>query len=367
MANPERTMARMQVVGKVSPIEGADRIERAKVGGWEVVIAKGSFHDGDYVVFYEPDTFMPVDDPRYAFLAERGNVKQMEVEGKPVTGHVLRTSRLRGVYSQGLALDPHEVIPDVPEEHYADLYRNKVRLDKMVGVCEYDPGIVMSAEFIGPYDPAIGPQTDAERIQNVEEDVFDLIKRTDYFASVKVDGSSTSMVYDPRHSRVRVFSHRRELDPTKGIGKAMWQAAEAKGLQAWCAEHPGITLQMELLGPKFNCNRLGFKENRLMLFSMWDMANCRYLDPYAYFVAENLHVRPLGLDLDEFQTTDMLIEFIDGLRGHTVKDRLDEGVVVHVMGPGDLTDEEYDKVRDALGQTMQMKVISRAYLAKAKE
>lgn len=366
MANPKRTMARMQVVGKVSPIEGADRIERAKVGGWEVVIAKGSFHEGDYVVFYEPDTFMPVDDPRYAFLAERGNVKQMEVEGKPVTGHVLRTSRLRGVYSQGLALDPHEVIPAVPEEHYADLFGNRVRLDKMVGVCEYDPGIVMSADFLGPYDPAVAPQTDAERIQNVDDDVFQLMKDADYFVSVKVDGSSTTMVYDPRHSRIRTFSHRRELDPTRGIGLAVWQAAEDKGIQPWLTAHPGITLQMEMLGPKFNGNRLGLKGNALRLFSVWDMAECRYLDPYAFTIARGLHTRPCDIDLADYATTTDLIEKVDGLRGMTVKDRLDEGVVIHVVGQGDLSDGEYERLRDALGQTMQCKVISRAYLAKAK-
>lgn len=41
--------------------------------------------------------------------------------------------------------------------------------------------------------------------------------------------------------------------------------------------------------------------------------------------------------------------------------------VDHVIGRGDVTQGEWDALESELGLTMQVKVISRAYLAKAKE
>ena len=367
MSNPNRKMATLRQVTGVTPIEGADASEAVHVGGWVVVERKGIYHTGDYVIYMEPDTAMPVDNPNYAFLAERGT-KTMVVKGVTRNVHVLRTIRLRGTFSQGILFRPEDLLPNIPEHAYPQICERKVDLSSMCGVCEYEPIFVMSADFLGAYDQMVGPQTDAERIQNVDEETFSLIKRTDSFFSVKVDGSSTTTVYDPRHQKVRFFSHRRELDPTKGIGLALRDAATSQGIVKWCEGHPGVSVQAELCGPKFNGNRLGLKSVRLFVFSLWDMQECRYEDPYTF---DGGSIRgqctPLAkLDISGMATTD-LIEWVDGFRGSVVKDRLDEGVVIHVLHTDGLSVEEVATLRDALGPTMQCKAISRSYLAKAKE
>ena len=51
----------------------------------------------------------------------------------------------------------------------------------------------------------------------------------------------------------------------------------------------------------------------------------------------------------------------------TVRRILDEGVVIHVLGRGSTTNEEWNRLQHALGAQMQVKCISRRYLLKAKE
>ena len=372
MASPNRAMARMVHIDSIEPIEGADRIMAARVGGWTVVVGKGDFDAGDLAVYFEIDSFLPADDPRYAKFAERG-VKDMIVDGAAKKGHVLRTVRLRGTYSQGLLMRPQDVLPSsIPGYAYEKMAENKVNLTKLCGVCEYEPIRTIdqgNMHILRRYDAWVAPRTDAERVQNISDEVFDIIKRTDYFASVKVDGTSITMLNDPRYQRVRVFSHNNELSTDDGFGKQVYEQAEKQGLVRFMNEHIGITVQCEACGPKINGNRLGLKEMRLFVFSLWDTNRCRYLNLYNFTNDELVASRtPIinDFDLNEFETTIDLINWVDGLRGKVAKDRLDEGIVIHIIGNLTATQDEWFKLCNELGAQMQVKCISAKYLLKAK-
>lgn len=370
MANQSRAMARMVHVDAIDPIDGADRIVAAHVGGWTIVIGKEDFKAGDLAVLFEIDSFLPSDDERYAKLAERGE-KEMLVNGAAKKGHVLRTARLRGVYSQGLLMRPQDVLPSsIPEHAYEDMYERKTNLTSLCGVCEYDPIRTVdqgNMSILRKYDPWVAPRTDAERIQNISEELFGLIKKTDYIVSVKVDGTSMTALYDPRYEKVRLFSHNNELGYDVGFGKQVYEQAVERGIIDWLTDHRGLTLQFEACGPKINGNRLNLKSMRLFVFSLWDTGECRYLDPYRY---DDCSLDPActpelpSLDLNDYETTAELIDYVDGLRGH-VTDRLDEGVVVHILGNGECTDDNMRKIESELGSQLQVKVISRRYLLKA--
>ena len=43
----QRKLASIQRIDALTPIDGADRIERAHVLGWTVVVRKGEFQEGD--------------------------------------------------------------------------------------------------------------------------------------------------------------------------------------------------------------------------------------------------------------------------------------------------------------------------------
>lgn len=99
-----RKLVSVQEIIGVDPIEGADRVEVARVLGWRVVVGKDMhLKPGDRVAYFETDSLLPAYDPRYKAFQERGQ-KTMIVGAKEITGHVLRTVKLRGVYSQGLIM-----------------------------------------------------------------------------------------------------------------------------------------------------------------------------------------------------------------------------------------------------------------------
>ena len=88
----ERKLATIRQIDNIQPIEGADMIELATVGGWKVVVAKDVNHKvGDLVVYCEIDSFLPIE-PEFEFL-RKSSYKKM-ADG--TEGFRLKTIKLRG-------------------------------------------------------------------------------------------------------------------------------------------------------------------------------------------------------------------------------------------------------------------------------
>lgn len=68
IVNGERALAYIVAVDSISPIEGADNIELAHVGGWNIIVKKQEFRPGDKAVFFEIDSKLPETDERFKFL-----------------------------------------------------------------------------------------------------------------------------------------------------------------------------------------------------------------------------------------------------------------------------------------------------------
>src|SRR5215475_5801984 len=92
----ERKLVSIQRIERIDPIDGADRIVKARVMGWDVVVKKGELGPGDPCVFFEIDSVLPAGQPWAEFMRPRG--------------FRVKTARLRGVLSQGLAL-PLDILP----------------------------------------------------------------------------------------------------------------------------------------------------------------------------------------------------------------------------------------------------------------
>jgi hypothetical protein len=73
-------------------IEGADKIEAARIKGWWVVVIKNQFNVDDKVVFYEVDSFLPIK-PEYEFLLKGSKEKTILIDGEPHTGIRLKTTK----------------------------------------------------------------------------------------------------------------------------------------------------------------------------------------------------------------------------------------------------------------------------------
>lgn len=93
MLNPntnERELAYVVLIDEIMPIEGYDRVELARVGGWHVIVQKGQFTVGDPAIYFEVDSKVPSDRECFAFLAKRK--------------YKIKTIKMCGVISQGLLM-----------------------------------------------------------------------------------------------------------------------------------------------------------------------------------------------------------------------------------------------------------------------
>jgi hypothetical protein len=72
-----RKLATIQKIKDILPIEGADSIELAIVNGWKVVVAKNVGHKvGDYVIYCEIDSFLPIKE-EFEFLRKTSYKKNV--------------------------------------------------------------------------------------------------------------------------------------------------------------------------------------------------------------------------------------------------------------------------------------------------
>lgn len=66
----ERELAYVVKIDAIQPIEGADKVELAIVGGWRVMVRKDQFKPGDLAIYFEIDSKVPAK-PEFEFLAAK--------------------------------------------------------------------------------------------------------------------------------------------------------------------------------------------------------------------------------------------------------------------------------------------------------
>ncbi len=176
-----RKLATIQRIKSLLPIDGADKIELAIINGWQVVTQKGQHTEGDLIVFYEIDSFLPASDERYASFSDRF-VKWGEKEGMR-----LKTIKLRKQLSQGLIM---------PIKNFAELYNVDVYegadVTEVLGIEKWEPienENTSTQANPGRAFPAFLRKTDQERIQNYGK-LVELALDEEFEVTMKKDGSS---------------------------------------------------------------------------------------------------------------------------------------------------------------------------------
>ena len=201
-------LASIQKITKITPIPNADAIETADVLGWQVVVKKGEFKEGDLVGYIEIDTIAPATE-QFEFLRER-NFR-------------VRTIKLRGQISQGLVV-PLPLTIKKPEEgtDIADLLGIK-KFSKEVAIPEVRPKVpkVWYRKWIyllkynilykvfpslekkskKPFPSTEIRKTDEERIQNMQR-ILETYKGKTFIATEKLDGSSLTAIHEKKGDRI---------------------------------------------------------------------------------------------------------------------------------------------------------------------
>jgi RNA ligase (TIGR02306 family) len=252
----ERKLVSIQTVEDVTPIAGADQIEQARVMGWNVVVQKGDFKSGDPCVFFEIDSVLP-DGPAWSeFLRKRG--------------FRIRTMKLRGVLSQGLAL-PLAILGGDADDRPRD-----VDLRERLGVSKYEPILPDTLDIAGPF-PARVPKTDEIRLQSALGVLEEMNGRA-FYVTTKCDGMSATYV----RTEDGFIVASRNWAMARAANNPLWRLAEKHGLETKLPLD--VAVQGEICGPGVQGNKLELTEHVLFVFNVYDVRVGRYLD-YEPFVA----------------------------------------------------------------------------------
>ena len=266
-----RKLATIRKIDELNPIEGADAIECAVVGGWKVVAQKGLYEVGDLAVYFEIDSWIPTE---IAPFLSKGK-EPREFEG--VKGERLRTIKLRGQISQGLLMPLAEVISiagctsSIQEGDDVSEWLNIQKWEKP-----------MNAQLAGMAKgnfPTQIPKTDQERAQNLKKEIAGAAEAGLQFeVTEKLEGSSmTVYLIDGEFG---VCS--RNLDLKEEGGTTFWEVARRDDIEdkMRIAGLNNFAIQGELIGPGIQGNIYKLNNPMFMVFDVYNINAGSYLTPH---------------------------------------------------------------------------------------
>ena len=322
-----RKLATIRKITNIVPIENCDNIALAIVDGWTVIIKKSEFSIGDSCVFFEIDSFLPLE-PRYEFLK-----KTTKFDGKE--GYRIKTMKMKGVLSQGLAL-PLTMFPEVST--------NDDDVTNRLNIIKFDLEQFYGANTAGPRErkygsfPTFIPKTDQPRIQNMTH-MFLTHKDTTFEETLKLDGSSMTCYKIPNKPTLfqRVLSFFGKQLPTYKFGVCSRnvdlkpsdnkvQVFDNFGKKSVYAQSDfwataikmdienklpiGYAIQGELIGPSIQANHEKVSSLDYFVFDVYDINKKQYLTPEArrefckqhniqHVPVTNPNATPLQMSLEE--------------------------------------------------------------------
>lgn len=261
-----RQLATIRIIDSIRPIEGADAIECATIGGWTVVIQKDTFKAGDRAVYCEIDSWLPHE---LAPFLSKGH-EPREYNG--VKGERLRTVKLRGQLSQGLLLDLDTTISETNSFSEGD------DVSEYLGIQKWEPPI--PAELAGEVEglfPHWIPKTDQERIQNLKTELEEWKHQNlTWEVTEKLDGASMTVFLN--QEEFGVCSRNWQLRETQG--NTLWSVARKCNLEQILRDNGGnYALQGELIGEGIQRNMYSAKGHHFYIFDIYDIDASRYLTP----------------------------------------------------------------------------------------
>lgn len=286
----ERSLAHIELIKDLQPIEGADKIEKATVLGWECVVKKGEFNIGDKIIYIEVDSIMP-HKPEYEFLRDRK--------------FRIRTIKLKGQISQGL------IIP-IPFEWNATKLEIGDDVTKALGITKYlTPSELEEInqterkinnesnklkKFMLRYSwfrrffipkkvanrfPYWVVKTDEERVQNLSWDKFyEQFKDKEVYVTEKIDYQSVTFTgkllpnstpvigkFLPKVFKFIVCSRNLVNNDKNSLYHII---AKKYNIEQILRENPTLTIQGEQGDTKVQGNKYGIKEPTMWVFNIID-------------------------------------------------------------------------------------------------
>ena len=354
-----RKLASIQVINNLKPIPGADKIEVAKILGWDVIVKKGDFQIGDKTVYCETDSVLP-ERPEFEFLKPR----KMRV----------RIVRMKNQISQGICF-PLSILPDNSVFSVGD------DVTELLGIKKYEEPI--PAQLVGEVKglfPSFIPKTDETRVQILQE-LLDKYAGTKCYVAEKLDGSSSTFFIN--NGEFGVCSRNLQLKlqdkpnwfnkalvalrlkkPPKKLSNTLLKLANQLQLEKKLKSlKRNIALQGEVIGEGIQKKKgkelYALKGQQVYFFNAWDIDKQEYLS-FASFMElmDRLQLQCVPFDRFVLLGTD-IDELVERSKGVSAlnENTLREGIVVRPI----------EETRDEKFGRVSFKVINPEFLLKYEE
>jgi RNA ligase (TIGR02306 family) len=341
-----RNLVTIQKIAEIKEIIDADSIELVIIKGWQCVAKKGEFSAGDSCVYFEVDSYLPIDE-RFEFL-RKSSYRNNEYMGE---GFRVKTVRFRGEISQGLAL-PVSAFPEVAATAEGADITDLLNVKKW----EMPEQVGSAGTSVG--DKPFGiPTTDETRIQAIPEFLEHFVGKP-YYISTKMDGTSCTVYV--KGGKVGVCGRNDEYKED-AESCSMWAYIHKHNLkEKLAALGEDIALQGEFCGAGIQKNRLRLYEPVLYVFDVIKIGEgdrlrkCGLHEILSYCEKLGMASVPIEETGDSFNYT--LPRLIEKAKGKYVSGLDKEGIVVRT--------QEYGRVGN---EKLSFKVLNNDFLAKEKD
>lgn len=332
-------------VEKLVSIEGADKIEQAWISGWECVVQKERYRIGQLLVVATTDAVIPFE------LAEQLGVTNYLKHRKKTNQYTVRTTKLRGVYSQALVIaefTDEEGINEgedmmntygifkyeEPEEIIQTPSGKKLRFHKNENFHIYYkfPNAKNVPDMFHPDDDVIitrkihGTNFRAGVVRKTKITLWDRIKGIfNPFAVFQFVYGSHTVEKGGDNVGFYGVDVWREIVDKYGIKEKLWKWIKRIN-RKYIMWEQGIIVYGEIYGPGIQKYfDYGEKEHKLKIFDIKMEGNyCNYKD-FKYFNNQYLQLP----EVDEVYEGPFSLALIQGLLSHMINSKVPhEGVVV---------------------------------------
>lgn len=259
----------VEKIEEILPHPNADKLEIAKVSGYEAIVQKSKYSPGDKIAFIHPDACIPLDQAWTADFANAVSSKTSRVKAK----------KIRGSWSFGL------VVPFSALGVNANEYELGSEISSEFGVYKFLPPPIDDSSIKGPLPHFLTP-TDEERYQTADLSKFSAF--TNIWITEKIDGSSVTVycVKTDDGYKIGYCSRNCEMKiPADGASNQYWEAIVNSGvmdaLKKFCEQTDSqFAIRGELCGTGVQSSKnniwskLAKKEIRW--FSLFDISYREY-------------------------------------------------------------------------------------------
>ena len=264
-----RKLCTVERIMDIKSASNSDNLEIAYIKGWQVVIRKKEFNINDLVAYFEIDSLIPrTSITSFLFKDKKEDVSDAR----------LKTAKLRGNLSQGLALSLSQIETFYKEMTGQDfdksLFTEGTDLTEILNIKKYEPPVPEEEGAKSSSRVWEIPKTDEERYQS-NPDLVEELKGKEYYASVKLDGTSTTVILNyNENEELEVNVCGRNTCYTENPNNKYWAAAMKYGMKEKILDYYNKTgkrlaFQGELIGPKIQGNKMGLSENDLYIFNVY--------------------------------------------------------------------------------------------------